>query len=59
MISRSRKILVAAILAAGLGGGATAQTPAAALQPFVGQWKLNIPKSHMGFDGPTVVTPIA
>jgi hypothetical protein len=46
----------AAAVALGLGVPAFAQTPA--LQPFVGAWRLNIPKSHMGFDGPEVVTPM-
>ena len=47
---------MAALLAA--GPPALSQTPPTALQPFVGTWKLNIPKSHMGFDGPTVITPM-
>lgn len=60
-MSLNRKIAFAAALAAialGFGGASSAQTGAGSLSPFVGKWKLNIPKSHMGFDGPNVVTPM-
>ena len=49
-------LAAAALVAFGLAAPASAQTRAAS--PFVGTWKLNIPKSHMGFDGPSVVTPM-
>ena len=45
-------------LALSLGGAAPAQPAGAGLSPFVGRWTLNIPKSHMGFDGPNVTTPM-
>jgi hypothetical protein len=52
--------------AAALGFATAVQAPRAAeplqpqaqpLQPFVGQWKLNLAKTHMGIGGPDVATP--
>jgi hypothetical protein len=56
----NRKIFFAAATAAvtlSFGGSALAQTAMAGLQPFVGKWTLNLAKTHMGIDGPNVVTP--
>jgi hypothetical protein len=54
-----RNLAAATVLAAlAIAPGAVAQSRPASMQPFVGTWKLNIPKSHMGFDGPNVVTPM-